>query len=212
MPESEAVGQYAGAVRHPAHTRGRAITSDDPIEQTDLPGLGHPIREGKVDAWVLLALFYLKKLFLPLIFFGMLFATVWVAVANSTAEEELLETLLGLDTFSESVSALLSPFAFVAIAIVLRIAVAFVGFFAAFPIALSAAQQRPRGGSRWRYYSDRMQIARAYRAVRRTWVARDAAADRVGLSHRATKIADRTLSWSGIAFLILWIAVLLFGF
>lgn len=145
---------------------------------------------GRFDATALLMLWLLRRSVPALLLAGLSYA--WVV------SETRFEALPQVTTPGQAVQLLLSPFALVAVAIILRFLAGLAALALAYPLSrretgssmVSDMLRRP-----FRVWSDRLHLVRAYRSLRWTSMVRTLAAARVGRWGRA-------LSWSGPALLI----------
>ncbi len=143
---------------------------------------GSALLPGRADSTTVLLLWASRRAFWPLLLFG-----VAAAVAFGDLEEG---SALELTTPGELLRALLSPLAGVAVAVLLRIAVAWLALLAAWPLSRWI---RPEGPRPWRQvyrdWIDRWRLAQAYRSLRWTWGVREEATARLGLLGRRLALA-----------------------
>lgn len=140
------------------------------------------LRPGRRDAVIVLLLWAGRRAFWPLLLLGF---TVAVAAGRLTEE-----TAVGLSTPADLLRALLSPLAGVALAILLRIAVAWLALAAAWPLSRWPTEKSHRSWpQRYRDGIDRLRLAQAYRSLRWTWGVRAEAIERAG-------VLGRRLSWA----------------
>ena len=114
-----------------------------------------------------------------------------------------------LDTPGEVLDALLSPLAFIAAAIVLRVAVAIVALFFAFPTTRNDVFDPRTSPPRTRAMLalDLLNLANGRRALRWSWAVRRTAALRLGQRGQALEMGGRALTWAVPVALIVVIAV-----
>ena len=161
-------------------------------------GLGpirHPIDPsaavlGAFDATALLVLWLLRSAVPALLLMGVSYA--WVV------SEARFEAIPQVTSPSQAIRLLLSPFAFVALAIILRFLVGIAALLLAYPLS-----RRETGSSigpgmlrrPFRVWADRLHLVRAYRSLRWTSTVRQLAATRLGRP-------GRILSWTGPVLLV----------
>jgi len=155
----------------------------------------HPIDpaaavRGRFDAAALLALWFLRSAAPALLIGSLIYA--WLATDNK------FESIPEMTSPGQAVRALLSPFAGVAVAIILRFLVGIAALALAYPLSRRetgssigpARRRRP-----FQIWADRLHLIRAYRSLRWTSTVRQLAATRLGRH-------GRILAWSGPALLI----------
>ena len=165
------------------------------------------------DATIILLLWCIRKSFFPLLWLGMLFATTYFVVA----ERDLLELesqTASLESPSAIAGALLSPFALVAIALIVRVAVGFLALAAAYPLSRSTKlrhyQDVRKMTQHVRLWRDRLYLTRAYRSLRWTWIVRNAAVERLGRKGTRLAMCNPVLRWIGItSFVLLLVALVI---
>lgn len=157
-----------------------------------------------LDATVILALWCLRKLFLPLLWFGFLFATTYYIVADREVAL-LVDQVSSLASPSEAIGALLSPLIFIVVASVMRISVGFVALAAAYPLSRSTTtsdhSQAGWIGRHMRVGRDRLYLSRAFRNLRWTWIVRSAAVERLGRRGQLLALCNSVIKWAGIILL-----------
>lgn len=161
------------------------------------------IRPGTSDPQVVVILWCMRRAFFPLLWVGMGVAVI--ALGEIEAMSEIAATL---EAPSEFASRLWSPMGAVVAAVGLRIATSLFSLVAVLPLTRSHLPEDQ--SSRWRplryirLWRDRTRYARAYRALRWTWEARDLAYRRLGSAGRPLALFESALRWIGVtAFLIL---------
>lgn len=170
------------------------------------------LRHGKADPAAVLVLWCLRKAFYPLLWLGLLVATV------SGHTDEIAEAggasayVTSFDSVGEFVGALLSPLAIVILAVGLRFAVAGSALALAYPLTrwnkpADYAHGRKRQ-SRTRLWSDRWQLTKAYRALRWTWAVRQVAVSRLGRLGRQLAACGPIMRWASIGLAIAYVAAL----
>jgi hypothetical protein len=160
-----------------------------------LDPIRHPIDpsaavRGRFDATALLGLWLVRSSVPALFLAGVSYA--WVV------SETRFEAIPQVTSPGQAVQLLLSPFAFVAVAVILRFLVGFAAQFLAYP--LSRRETGPsigqgNVGRPFRVWADRLHLVRAYRSLRWTSAVRQLAADRLGRW-------GRILSWSDPVLLV----------
>lgn len=135
------------------------------------------LEPGRKDARRLLVVWFVKKSFWWMFFGGSAFAAVVHAVER--VDNDLQVRLSSPDTVR---SGLLSAYALVVIAVLVRLVIGWVALGLAYPLSRSHdAVLEPRTGwnRHWGTFSDRYKVAKAYRLLRWTHHVRQAALDRV---------------------------------
>ena len=135
------------------------------------------LRPGRQDARRLLIVWFVKKSFWWMFFGGSAFAAIVHAVER--VDNDLQVRLSSPDTVK---SGLLSAYALVVLAILVRLVIGWVALGLAYPLARSHdAVLEPRTGWNRHYgtFSDRYKVAKAYRLFRWTHHVRQVALDRV---------------------------------
>jgi hypothetical protein len=149
----------------------------------------HSVGPGVVDPFIVLVLRVARRLFWPLLLGGI----TWVIVIGQL---DAVATV-SLATPEELFRALLTPFAGIALAIVLRLLSTLLGSLAATPRAV--ADHRRSDPRRWpvlRSPADVAALVAAYRLLRFTAAARDVAASRLGGTGRVFLLVDRVETWA----------------
>ncbi|MET0865629.1 MAG: hypothetical protein ABWZ98_14965 [Nakamurella sp.] len=160
---------------------------------TDAHGSGpirHPIDPaaavgGKFDTTALLVLWLLRSAVPALLLAGLAYA--WVV------SETRFESIAIVTTPGQAVRLLVSPFVFVAIAIILRFLVGCAALLLAYPLSrreTGSSVGPGMQGRTLRVWTDRLHLVRAYRSLRWTSSVRQLAARGLGSW-------GRVLSWSG---------------
>ena len=135
------------------------------------------LRPGRQDARRLLIVWFVKKSFWWMFFGGSAFAAIVHAVER--VDNDLQVRLSSPDTVK---SGLFSAYAFVVLAILVRLVIGWVALGLAYPLArFHDAAFEPRTGWNRHYgtFSDRYKVAKAYRLFRWTHHVRQVALDRV---------------------------------
>lgn len=168
------------------------------------------LQDGDFDSTALLVLWCLKKAFFPLLWIGLIVAVLLTQDAADLGEEIQAE-IENLDTPGEFLSALVSPFAGVLIALVLRIAVGVAAFALAYPLARwnrpSDYARRGSEGSHLRLWWDRVYMTRSYRSLRWSWAVRQEAADRLGRRGRVLELCNPILTSANVLLFIVLVVV-----
>jgi hypothetical protein len=155
----------------------------------------------------------MRRAFVPLLWLGFAFATLVVAVFRNQDAETVVDELAQLEGIGDYIGAILSPFAGVVAAFLLRILVGLLAFAAAFPLSLhrdSGDYGAKRRSTRWmQLWRDRLYLTRAYRALRWTWAVRQVAAERTGRTGSMLLACDPILRWVGIAAFAVFIAMII---
>lgn len=141
-------------------------------------------RPGVFDAYAVLAVWYVRRLFIPMLWIGMI-------IAIAAGPDHIAKVTL--ETPEDTWNALLSPLAGVVIAIALRIGATFAALLLAIPASTAFGdrhQQRTSLGRRFGAISDRWNMASAFRSLRWTNDARAYAAARLGKGRRVA-LLDR---------------------
>ena len=160
-----------------------------------LDPIRHPIDpsaavRGGFDAAALLVLWLLRSAVPTILLVGVSYA--WVV------SEKRFEAIPQVTSPGQALQLLLSPFALIAVAIILRFLVGIAALLLAYPLSRRETGSSIGSGKVWRpfrIWADRLHLVRAYRSLRWTWTVRQLAADRLGTW-------GRVLSWSGPVFLI----------
>lgn len=142
------------------------------------------VRPGRFDAASLLVVWMLRRLFVPVLVVGAIVGTV--VIGGDAPEPDF-------GSPREVVALLLSPWAGVALAIVLRVIANWLALLLAVPLTGRARPSAYEGGAvaRWaRAGLDRLWLARGFREQRWTWPVRELAADRLGVLGRRLRVAD----------------------
>jgi hypothetical protein len=145
----------------------------------------------RFDATALLVLWWLRSAAPAVFIVGVIYA--WLV------SEERFESIPQMSTPGQAVAVLLSPFAGIAIAIILRFGVGIAALVLAYPLGRreSGSSIGPNMWRRpFRVWTDRLHLVRAYRSLRWTSTVGDAAADRIGQWGKA-------MTWSGPVLVIL---------
>ncbi len=171
----------------------------------------HLLRDGTFDPAALLILWLGRKLFLPLLFAGVIVA-VQVTQDVATLGDQIQQRIDALDTPGEFVAALASPFALILIAIALRVVVEAMAVVITYPLTRwNRPSDYPRAGTLGRYlrlWSDRGHLAGSFRSLRWSWAVRQAAADRLGPVGRVLEALSPALSWASAILFVALVAVI----
>ena len=160
----------------------------------------HAVRPGRADARNLLAVWFIRKSFYALIAIGLIGAVVSRRVDD-----------VGVDVTSwESVtSEIASPMIGLALGLLARLGSGFVALWLAYPLARSyevGLSARTGFGSGIGKWLDRLQLARAFRALRWTHHVRQVALQRLGPSGRWVSRVDPVRDITNIS---LWVIAIL---
>ena len=170
------------------------------------------LRDGEFDAGALLLLWCVRKAFFPLLWIGL---TVALLTTQDVAQlgDEIQERIENIDTPGEFLSALVSPFAGVLIALVVRLVVGALAFALAYPLARwnqsSDYARRGRPGSYLRLWWDRVYMTRSFRALRWSWVVRQEAADRLGRRGEILELCNPILTWANALLFAVFVAAII---
>jgi hypothetical protein len=178
------------------------MTSSEPHVSGDDPRIDPAtcLGPGREDARRLLVVWFVKKSFVWMLFGGSAFATVVHAIER--VDNDFQVRLSSPDSVR---SGLLSPFAFVVLALLIRLAIGWVAVWLAYPLARSHdASFEPRTGwnRHWGTFSDRYKVAKAYRLLRWTHHVRQAAIDRVAPGPSWWRRVDPILDVANVAAVI----------
>lgn len=171
------------------------------------------LRDGEFDPGALLVLWCLRKAVLPLLWIGIIVAVLATQnVAN--LGNEIQKEIESLDTPAEFLSTLVSPFAGVLIALVLRLLVGSSAFALAYPLTRwnqpSDYARRGKPGSYLRLWWDRVYMTRSYRSLRWSWAVRQEAADRLGRRGQILELCNPILTWANaLLFAVLVVVIAL---
>lgn len=175
-----------------------ARTEANPLDRLD-PDLA--LRPGDVDAHLVLILWLVRKSLFPLLWLGILVATV--AYGDVDALEAELDVF---DSPEAMLAGLLSPLGLIVLALGVRILSNFAALWAAFPLTLRSRPQHYTVGNRvarkFHLWRDRLYQARAYRSLRLTWSVRDRAHSRLEVFSRIYRALEFGLLWANWVFLI----------
>ncbi len=145
------------------------------------------LRPGRVDSAAVLALWFLRRSWVPLFLVGLAIAALLGRI----------EDPLDLGSPAAIGRGILSAWSGVALAVVVRFGSGILGLSLALPLTTWGERDDYRVGrsSGWlRHARDRWQRMTAYRALRWTWPVRQLAAQRLGRSRRWLLVMER--SWS----------------
>ena len=168
------------------------------------------LRNGEFDAAALLLVWCARKSFIPLLCIGLIIAVITTQdVANLGTEMQ--EELEGLTSPGEFLASLVSPFAGVIIALVVRLASGGVAFALAYPLTrwnrTSDYARRGKSGSYLRMWWDRVYMTRSFRSLRWSWAVRQEAADRLGRRGELLELCNPILNWASVILFVLFIVV-----
>lgn len=158
-------------------------------------------RTGTFDAWAVLGVWYVRKLFVPVLWIGMMVAII--ADPRHVAN-------ISLESPEDTWHALLSPLAGIVIAIALRVGANFAALLLALPASAAVderLQPRVSLGRRIGTWSDRLNVASAFRALRWTYDARQFAIERLDTHGRAFATVDRGFVAANVLLPVVTIAV-----
>jgi hypothetical protein len=160
------------------------------------------LRPGRFDATALWALWCLRRAAIPLLWLGLVGATLGGQADVSTEQ---------FQSPREFLAALLSPAAGIALAVAVRVLAGVGALVFAYPLAHAAAAGERGGrwsGLRVRPWFDRYYLTRALRAWRWTSPVRDLAAERLGASGRTWRRWSLVLAVANPVTFVIAIAVL----
>ena len=171
------------------------------------------LQDGTFDSAALLVLWCARKAFLPLLWIGLIAAVLLTQDAanlGNAIERELED----LDTPGEFFATLVSPFAGVLIAIVVRLIVGALAFTSAYPLTRwNDASDYARGGTAGSYlrmWWDRVYMTQSFRSLRWSWAVRQEAADRLGSRGTILELCSPILTRANVILFGLFVAVLAF--
>ncbi len=143
---------------------------------------------GRADSARLIAVYLVRRSFYAVLFFGF---TVGVIVADTQAESNKLD----LDTSSSGkiASGLLTPFALVFVALIMRLVTRWVGLAFAYPLARQYEQDLTPRRHGTASTMDRLLVAGALRGLRWSYHVRLAAFERLGEAGSRLARADRII-------------------
>ena len=156
------------------------------------------LRGSPQDAAALLVLRALRRSFIPLFALGLIGA--WSTGDYSASG------FAALSSPEEWFSALLSPLAGFALAVLVRVGVSGLALLLALPQVPGSGVGL--GRRRWRAWVDRLQVAKAYRSLRWTWAVRAAAIDRLGTRGRRLAVAEPLTRVVGVVLLLVWFGLI----
>lgn len=168
--------------------------SDDPRVRPE-----HAVRSGRADARNLLAVWFVRKSFYGLIAIGLLGAVISRRVEDVGVDVTSWESLT---------SEIASPMVGLALGLLARLGSGFIALWLAFPLARSyevGLSPRAGLGSGIGQWLDRLQLARAFRALRWTHHVRQIALERLGPSGRWVSQVDPVMDIANIS---LWVAAI----
>lgn len=170
------------------------------------------LRAGRFDPVAVLVLWCARKAFLPLLWLGMIFATLSGRSDEIDEAGGLSDYMASRDGAGEMVAAVLSPLIIVFLAFGLRILVAGLALAFAYPLTTWTQPADYAHGrtsrSRTRLWSDRWHMARAYRSLRSTWVVRQEAVERLGDLGQQLVRCRAVLRWASIVLFIVYLATI----
>ena len=182
------------------------------VEEMD-PALA--LRTGRFDPGAVLVLWCARKAFYPLLWLGLIFATLSGHTDEINEAGGVADYVGTLDSAGEVLAAVLSPMVVILLAFGLRMVVAALAFALAYPLTTwtqptDYAHGRTRR-SRSRLWSDRWQLTKAYRALRWTWAVRQVASEQLGELGRQLLGCGPVLRWASIvlfaAYLVIFLTV-----
>jgi len=158
-------------------------TSDDPRLHPDAALL-----PGRHDSARLITVYLVRRSFYGVLFIGF---AIGVIVADAQADAKNLD----LDTSSSGkiAAGLLTPFALVFLALILRLVTRWVGLALAYPLARQYERDLPPRQHGAASFVDRLLIARAFRGFRWSYHVRLAAFERLGGTGARLARADRII-------------------
>lgn len=124
------------------------------------------------------------------------YAMLWLALFVLTVTGEAIEDLTQLNTISELLGAIFSPFIWVVVAILVRFAVGWIGVFAAYPLTQRRSTIEITYRTPFREWQDRYFQTKAFTDLRRSWAVRQIAAERLGETGVLLTRAWLVLRWA----------------
>ncbi len=153
----------------------------------DTEGRFHPeslLREGRFDSTAVLLLRCLRPTWMLLIIGGIVAVTISGDWDGTGVRFTSVRTV---------VNELLSPLVGIVLGVVLHKVVDWLGYAFAVPVADGHYMTLSVHRSRWRGWSDRVQLTRAYRTLRWTWAVQEVAVQRCGRLGRGLQLAERVI-------------------
>jgi hypothetical protein len=144
------------------------------------------LKPGNADPLVLQILWCVRKAFYPML---------WVGLLMVLRSGRKLVDVSELDTMPEIVEALFTPFAGVAVAVLIRVLVGFLGVIGAYPFSRTDFATEIAYRNRLRQWQDRYQQTVAFADLRWTWAVREVAIERLGDTGRVLSWCDPILRW-----------------
>jgi len=194
----------------PAVRERDAMPKPQTVEDLD-PAVA--LRTGRFDPGAVLVLWCARKAFYPLLWLGLIFATLSGRADEIDEAGGVAEYIGTLDNAGEIIAAVLSPLVLVLVAFGMRIVVAGLAFALAYPLTrwnqpTDYAHGRKRRS--WiRLWSDRWHLTRAYRALRWTWAVRQVAAERLGELGQQLVRCGPVLRWASIVLFIVYLVTII---
>jgi hypothetical protein len=146
-----------------------------------------------------------------LLWFGSSLAVVYFIIVHDP--EAFSDRFAEASSPGELLNTLWSPFTLVAVAVAMRIGVAWAALAAAYPLTrVNRPEDYPRAnriGRSWRMWWDRWQMSHAYRAERWSWSVRNAVLDRMGAWGTLWQRWDLLMLVANILLFIVFFALLL---
>lgn len=158
------------------------------------------LRPGRADAAAVLGTWFLRRSSTPLLVGGAAVATTVLGSQEPPDE---------LGSVAEALGLLLSPWAGVALAVLVRVASGWLAWLVALPLTVAAGPEDDEGARVarwWRAQTDRLRLVRAYRALRWTWPVRELAAQRLGSDGRRLRRLDLAMTSLTVAIVLAWVA------
>ena len=169
------------------------------------------LRDGELDSGALLVLWCARKSFFPLLWIGLIVAVLATQDVSSLGNE-IQQEIESIDTPGEFFATLVSPFAGILIAFVVRLVVGGLAFLLAYPLTRwNRSSDYARGGkagSYLRMWWDRVYMTRSFRSLRWSWAVRQEAADRLGRSGQILELLNPILTWANAILFGILIAVI----
>jgi hypothetical protein len=159
----------------------------------------HPedaLRSGRRDPLALLVVWFVRKSF---------YWVLWVGITVGAVTTRTSDIGIDLGSPSDAWTELLSPYAGVAVALILRLGSSFVALGLAYPLArrhYGGLEPQCGVGSGIGRRLDRLQVARAYRSLRWTHHVRKAAIDRLGRTGARLRRLDPMLDVANIGLFV----------
>lgn len=163
-------------------TRRRLTNAQDPEGSERIGFDPRMLVRGRGDAYFLAVIWAVRKAFFPTLLLGVIVAGLYFIVIDRDSAD-FIDQLNELTDSGNLLSALLSPFIIIVVALAGRLSVGFIALGGAVPLALAASPADQSGGIRLsrfiRTWWNRWKTAQAIRALRWTWPVRNEVLDRI---------------------------------